>query len=110
MACLIGLLVYSSSRGAATNVARIYRQNDLIFTLDLEKEGEERDLDVEGTHSPMVFTVKKGAIKVKYSGCPSQYCVHQGYHSGKDGPLVCAYNGVYVTFEGGAGGNVVVVG
>ena len=41
-----------------------------------------------------------GAIAVLESNCPHQDCVHMGYVSETNHPIICAYNQVYIVIEG----------
>ena len=107
-ACLIGVILFFAFRNNGSAYASIYRQSELLLRIDLSKESGERDIVLDGTKTQVTFTVKQGAIKVKDSGCPSQYGVHQGFHSSSDGPIICAYNGIYVVFEGGENYSVTV--
>lgn len=59
---------------------------------------EDRVYEVEGKMGEMLIEVKGGKIGVKQSGCPNQYCVHQGYHDG-GASIVCAYNEVMIGFQ-----------
>ncbi|MCR4562490.1 MAG: NusG domain II-containing protein [Bacilli bacterium] len=80
--------------------AGIFRQATLVMNVDLTKEAEERTISVEGTHSPMEITVKKGAIRISHSDCPSHYCVDQGWISNAGERVDCVYNGVYILIYG----------
>ena len=90
-------------KGESGSIAHIRRKNETILALDLDAEGEERSFEVEGTYSPMVIAVKKGAISVKESGCPSQYCVHESWIDRPGQSIICAYNGIVITIEGDSG-------
>ncbi|MCR5491939.1 MAG: NusG domain II-containing protein [Bacilli bacterium] len=107
LAALVPFLAYRLSNRDGL-IASIYRQGELIMRLDLEKEGEERTFEIEGTRSKMEIAVKKNAIKVAHSDCPSQYCVHMDYVSKPGLPIVCAYNGVSIILEGGDSSTVYV--
>lgn len=54
--------------------------------------------EVEGKMGEMLIEVKDGKIGVKRSGCPNQYCVHQGFSDG-GASIVCAYNEVMIGFQ-----------
>ena len=59
---------------------------------------EDHVFEVEGKMGEMLIEVKDGKIGVKKSGCPNQYCVHQGYRDG-GASIVCAYNEVMIGFQ-----------
>ncbi len=105
-ACLAtGLALYAAlPRGGSSHQAEIaldgerLKQNGL---LDLSKYGEETtEIVIQGYRSEMTIGVKKDAICVLSSSCPSQYCVHQGWISEAGRPLVCAYNHIVISILG----------
>lgn len=59
---------------------------------------DDRVYAVEGKMGEMLIEVKDGKIGVKQSGCPNQYCVHQGFRDG-GASIVCAYNEVMIGFQ-----------
>ena len=61
---------------------------------------EERDYVIQGLHGEVHIHTKDGAIAVIESNCPHQDCVHTGYVSETNRPIICAYNGVYIVIEG----------
>ncbi len=107
-ACLAtGLALYAAlPKGGSSHQAEIaldgarLKQNGL---LDLSKYGEETtEIVIQGYRSEMTIGVKKDAICVLSSSCPSQYCVHQGWISEAGRPLVCAYNHIVISILGSA--------
>ena len=90
--------------------ASVYREKVLLATYDLSKETTERTIEIEGKFTPMTLGLKKNAIAVLESGCKSQYCVHQGYVSAANHPIVCSYNEVYIALTGKEPVNSVVAG
>lgn len=107
-ACLAtGLALYAAlPKGGSSHQAEIaldgerLKQNGL---LDLSRYGEETtSIVIQGYRSEMTIGVKKDAICVLSSSCPSQYCVHQGWISEAGRPLVCAYNHIVISILGSA--------
>ena len=80
-------------------VAKIYVQNNLVETIDLSKK-EEKDYLIKGLHGDVEVHTHDGAIAVVKSNCPHQDCVRTGYVSESNRPIICAYNGVYITIDG----------
>ncbi len=105
---ILSLIFINAPRKVSALMASVYRGNETLLVLDLSQETAERDIPIEGEKTPMVLTVKKNAIRVKESGCPSQYCVHQAYVSSTAQPIICAYNGVSIVLTGISSESVVV--
>ena len=80
-------------------VAKIYVQNELKYTIELETS-EDKDFKVLGTNGEVTISIKNHAIGVIESDCPHQDCVHMGYVSETNRPIICAYNQVYIVIEG----------
>ena len=101
-AALLGLIPFLAMKASASGglIASIYHQSELLMKIDLSQENEERIFEVEGTKSTMTIAVKKNAVKVAHSDCPTQYCVHMDYVSEPGLPIVCAYNGISIILEG----------
>ena len=99
--CLVVILVNSNKKNL---VAKVYYQNQVVEAIDLSKK-EEADYYVEGKHGKVHIHTHNGAIAVTESSCPHQDCVHMGYVSQTNRPIVCAYNAVYIIIEGGTATN-----
>lgn len=92
----LGLYFYSSSK-KENKIANVYLKNEIILSIDLSKEKEEREINISGTHGVMKLEVKKDRICVKESGCPHKYCINQGYTSSF--PIVCSFNDITIKIE-----------
>lgn len=88
---LLGFLLTPKSTAATI------KGPDFSYSVRLD---EDRIYEVQGKMGEMLLEVRDGKIGVKQSGCPNQYCVHQGYHDG-GASIVCAYNEVMISFETG---------
>ena len=96
---VIALIVILSTRRKDNLVATVSVQNEVVETIDLSKK-EEADYYIEGLHGIVHIHTKDGAIAVVESNCPHQDCVHMGYVSETNRPIICTYNGVYIVIEG----------
>ena len=105
---ILSLIFINAPKKVSALMASVYRGSETLLVLDLSKESDERDIPIEGERTPMVLSVKKNAIKVKESGCPSQYCVHQAYVTSTGHPIICAYNGVSIVLTGISSESVVI--
>ena len=102
---VIGLSVSQKDK----SIALVKRQSETVLRLDLSKEGEERDISIDGAHGIVIISVKKDYIRAKESNCPGQDCVHLGWIKAGGKPIICAYNGVAIYFEED-GGNSAILG
>ena len=93
---------------SVSSIAVIKRHNETLLKVDLSKEGEERHIEVNGDHGIVTIAFKKDYVRVENSGCPSQYCVHEGWVKAGDKPIVCAYNGISITFMEDSGGTAIL--
>lgn len=57
---------------------------------------EYQEIEIEGRHTTLVIGLKHNAIAIVSSGCPGQECVHEGWISKANHPIVCAHNGIYI--------------
>ena len=89
-------------------IAKIHVQNEVVETIDLSKK-EEKDYLVKGINGYVTVHTHNGSIAIVQSNCPHQDCVKMGYVSTSNRPIICAYNGVYITIEGGSTPNDVEI-
>lgn len=64
---------------------------------------------IQGAKGELTLQMKHNAIRVKEAECPNQTCVHQGWVSQANHPIICAYNQVVISIVGGDD-SVVVIG
>ena len=94
-----GLLAVLLTRKKNNLVAKIYVQSQLVETINLSSEPD-REFVIQGTKSKLTISIKDHSIGVKEADCPHQDCVHMGYISETNRPIICAYNQVYIIIEG----------
>lgn len=99
LVAIIALIIVLSTRNKNYLVAKVMVQNEVILTIDLNKEND-KDFYVDGLKGQVHIHVKDGGIAIIESNCPHQDCVNLGYvyESGK--PIICAYNAVSVIIDG----------
>ena len=106
LVAVIALIVINVTASKKNLVAKVYHQNEVVLTIDLENGGDqEYGIVVWGKdlHDPgdlVRITVKDKAIAITESKCPHQDCVHMGYVRDTNHPIVCAYYGLYIVIEG----------
>ena len=98
-----GFAFWAAFAKGPSHVAIIKHRSEVMHRIDLGKETEEREIIVRGDHDDVHVLVRKNEICVEQSNCPSQFCVHEGWQSGNK-PIICAYNGISITFEEDSGG------
>ena len=99
VAIIAGLLVTLLTRKKDNLVAKIYVKDELVQTIDLAKTNDSEYL-IHGVNGDLKVVVKDHAIGVEQADCPHQDCVHMGYVSETNRPIICAYNQVYIIIEG----------
>lgn len=107
LVAIIALVIVLTTRKKDNLIAKVYVQDVIVETIDLSKK-EDKDYVVQGLHGEVTLHTHDGAICVKESNCPHQDCVHMGYISETNRPIICAYNAVYIVIEGQAQDDVVV--
>lgn len=94
-----GLLAVLLTRKKNNLTAKIYVQSQLIQEINLNTEPD-RDFVIQGAKGKLTISIKDHSIGVKEAECPHQDCVHMGYVSETNRPIICAYNQVYIIVEG----------
>ena len=94
-----GLLAVLLTRKKDNLIAKIYVQEQLIQEVDLKSEPD-HDFVIQGAKGKLTISIKDHSIGVKEAECPHQDCVHMGYVSETNRPIICAYNQVYIIIEG----------
>ena len=87
-------------------VAEVYRDGELVKTLELEKD---QTLDIDGKYHNTV-TVSGGKVAITASDCPGEDCVHSGAIQASGRSIVCLPNGVEVRVVGASADVDFVVG
>ena len=87
-------------------VAEVYRDGELVKTLELEKD---QTLDIDGKYHNTV-TVSGGKVAITASDCPGEDCVHSGAIRSPGRSIVCLPNGVEVRVVGASSDVDFVVG
>ena len=96
---VVALVVVVCTRVKTNLVAKVYVQNKVVEVIDLTKN-EENTYKIKGLNGYVYVHTKKGSVKVSKSNCPHQDCVHMGYVTTTNRPIICAYNAVSVVIEG----------
>ena len=98
---IVALIIVLGTRKTTNLVAKVSGQNEVVLTIDLSKK-EDNHYYVDGLHGKVHIHTKDGSIAIIESNCPHQDCVHTGYVSVTNKPIICAYNAVYIVIEGDA--------
>ena len=95
----ISLIVIIHKSTKVNLIAKISVQNQVVEVIDLSKK-EELDFYINGLNGKLRVHTHEGAIAITESNCQQQDCVHMGYVSESNRPIICAYNQVYIIIEG----------
>lgn len=87
-------------------VATVYKNNQKMEIKDehgksvnpfvLSTINDEKHYTIEGSKTDLVIAVKHNSICVYSSNCPGQECVHEGWVSHPNHPIICAYNEIFI--------------
>ena len=93
---LVGsLLAVLLTRKKNNLVAKIYVKDELVQTIDLNKQNN-TEFIIHGAKGDLTVSIKDSSIAVIDADCPHQDCVHMGYVKESNRPIICAYNQVYI--------------
>ena len=99
VAITASLLAVLLTRKRNNLIANIYVKDEIVKTVDLTTSKNQK-FEVKGTKATVVVEVKDHAIGVVEASCPHQDCVHTGFVSETNRPIICAYNEVYIVIVG----------
>ena len=108
LVAILSLVFVFAFRTKKNLVATIYVQNNVVETIDLSKK-EEKDYLIHGINGGLHVHTHDGAIAVLSSNCPHQDCVKMGYVNETNHPIICAYNAVCISINGGSSANDVEI-
>ena len=108
LVAILSLVFVFAFRSKKNLVATIYVQNNVVETIDLSKK-EEKDYLIHGINGDLHVHTHDGAIAVLSSNCPHQDCVKMGYVNETNRPIICAYNAVCISINGGSSANDVEI-
>lgn len=76
--------------------AKVYYENQLILTIDMNQDGE---YDVEGANGKVHIVVMDHKIKVEEENSPKHLCSKQGFISSSNQAIVCLPNKILIRME-----------
>ena len=100
LVAIISLVFVFAFKTKKNLLAKIYVQNAVVETIDLSKK-EDKEYLIHGINGDLHVHTHDGAIAVVHSNCPHQDCVKMGYVKETNHPIICAYNAVCISIEGG---------
>ena len=128
---LLGLLVVGTGAGFLVREATASQKGtELTATLYLEgnlmaipgEDGKNRnpislsqihdyqEIVIQGRKTTLTIGLKHNAIAVVSSRCPGQECVHVGWVSKPNHPIVCAHNGVFIEVVSSTPSDEIIIG
>lgn len=96
LVCVAAIVVMQTTAQTA-HIAEIYRENELLYSVDLDAVTESYTIDL-GTNT---VRIENGRICMESADCPDKLCVKRGAVSTGALPIVCLPNKIYVTVTGG---------
>lgn len=89
----LSLLLILLPRTASTAyTAEIYRDGQLLRSIDLSAVSSSYTFRLEGTDGYNEIEVRHGSIGIISADCPDKLCVHQGFISSSALPITCLPN------------------
>lgn len=92
----IAVIFIICSNESVGKTAKIFSDNKLVRTINLEKDGE---LKVENSNGYNIIRIKDGKISVIESDCKNQICVNYGEIDNNLFPIVCVPHGLVIRVE-----------
>lgn len=93
---IAGILLLNFKERKIGNTAKVYYENDLILTIDLNIDSE---YDVKGYNGNVHIIVKDKKIKVDEENSPKHLCSKQGFISYSYETIVCLPNKILIKIE-----------
>lgn len=89
--------------GTEASVAEIYRDGELIKTVNLSEIKDTREIVVRSADNKNenIILAEHGRISIKSATCPDKLCVKQGWITNSAAPIVCLPNHVIVKIKAG---------
>ncbi|MDD3269281.1 MAG: NusG domain II-containing protein [Syntrophomonadaceae bacterium] len=84
------------NREASSLTAEISVNGNTISRIDLNNPPPERLINITGPIGTSVAEVKPGAIRMKFSPCPDQYCMKTGWIDRPGQIIVCVPNRIII--------------
>lgn len=100
----IAAALFISHRSADNVTANIYKDGELLQSIDLSQVGEAYSVQISGEAVENTVLVENGRICVSSATCPDQVCVRQGWISTGIVPVVCLPNNLVIRIEGAPAG------
>jgi len=98
-AVVICLCIYFLRPKERSDVALIYQDGELLYTIDLNKVTEDYEILLEREGSGNKVLVSKNSICMKDADCPDGVCVDHGELKDNSSPIVCLPNRVVIKFQ-----------
>ena len=97
---IISALTALALRQAPSSIAHVYKNGELIESLDLNAIAEPFTFTVsDGDSVVNVISVEHGRLCVSGASCPDKSCIHQGWTGGGYVPIVCLPNRLLIRFD-----------
>ena len=97
LSVIAALIVYL--RPAPGTVANIYRDGELLCSVDLSLVTEPYEFTLTDGRGSNVIRAEPGRIAVVDADCPDRICVRSGWHSDSAAPIVCLPHRLVIRIE-----------
>ncbi|MPQ44284.1 NusG domain II-containing protein [Clostridium tarantellae] len=100
---LIGAIAgyfFINNKKVENSVAKIYKDGNLIKTIDLNKVKEDYEVKIGDDEHFNIVNISKAGIKVVESNCPDKVCIKAGAIHDSLLPIACLPNNLIIKIEG----------
>lgn len=94
---ILGIFIFINITKKEGNVAEVYYEDKLVFTIDLNLD---KEYVVEGSLGDVTLEVKNKMIRVKEENSPKHICSKEGFVGDSSRTLICLPNKVIIKIVG----------
>lgn len=89
-----------SSNDFDTKTAMIYRNNELLYSINLSEVTSPYEILIEYGNASNTILIDKNKVSMKSANCPDKLCVGQGTVSDGLIPITCLPNNIVIKIVG----------
>ena len=91
------LAINNNAKNQDEKIARIYQENKLIYTIDLNSVKKTYRLTIDGEDkSENLVEVRNGSIGIIEASCTDHICIDTGFIDNSSVPVVCLPNKIII--------------
>lgn len=91
------ILCFWAIRPAQTNSVEIVQDGKILYRFDLN-DAENQQIEISYNGKVNVVLIENGKICITNANCPDNTCVHMGWLTSEDLPIVCLPNRLVIQY------------